>query len=294
MIWQVIFCAILVISQSDEQSSLLTAEELFRDVYGKKIEAAKTPEAKAALARELLDLARKETDQHAKRLELEYAKRLAVDGRDYDLLIAVVKEMALLPRENLPQAPLEEAERLWRQAEKNQSLSLKIEAIELVFRAQPQGIYQKIWQDRIASLVSETSVVLYAKDAELCGLRIRYDPGLDGILDWVRTEDYLVWNTRIAPGRYVILCEYAADHASAFASLFCLSVVTDKGSRPIAELRFRLVNTGQWPTYREVRIGEIVIKSARDCQVVLQVLQKVPQDPRMGIISLRSLRFVRK
>ncbi|MBC7077521.1 MAG: hypothetical protein H5T92_04355 [Synergistales bacterium] len=266
-------------------------------MYGKKIEAAKTPEAKAALARELLELAKKETDQAAKRVELEEAKRLAVEAQDNSLLVVVVKEIASLPRENLPDSPLDEAERLWRQSETStseQSLALKIEAIELVFRAQPHGLHERIWNDRIASLVSESGVVLLAKEAELSGLRIRYDSRLDGILDWVRPEDYLVWKTRIVPGRYVVVCEYAADHASAFASLFSLAIVTDRTSRPTAELRFRLVNTGQWPTYREVKIGEIAIKSEAEYRIVLRILQKIPQDPNMGIISLRSLRFLRK
>ncbi len=75
MVWQVILCGLLAVSESGDWSAIIKAQQLFHEVYGKKIEAAKTPEAKAALAKELLELAKKETDQLAKRVELEQAKK---------------------------------------------------------------------------------------------------------------------------------------------------------------------------------------------------------------------------
>ncbi|MEM4204182.1 MAG: RICIN domain-containing protein, partial [Candidatus Methanomethylicaceae archaeon] len=159
MVWQVILCGLLAISESGDWSSFLKAEQLFYEVYGKKIEAAKTPEAKAALAKELLELAKKETDQLAKRVELEQAKRLAVEAEAVALAVDIVRTFieAFPETTKNPETLIDRAEELWKEGESKQwpgSFTWHLDAIELFLKAAPQSplISQK-WEQRISELM---------------------------------------------------------------------------------------------------------------------------------------------
>ncbi|MEM4217983.1 MAG: RICIN domain-containing protein [Candidatus Methanomethylicaceae archaeon] len=161
MVWQVILCGLLAVSESGDWSSFLKAEQLFYEVYGKKIEAAKTPEAKAALARELLELAKKETDQLAKRVELEQAKRLAVEAGNRFLAIAVIKEIvAIVPCPDDVNDPCATAEELWDQSSQSHALSDKLEAIQMWFYAPSQSaLITSKWEKRISDFLIEPLVL---------------------------------------------------------------------------------------------------------------------------------------
>jgi len=290
MVWQVILCGLLAVSESGDWSAPIRAQQLFHEVYGKRIEAAKTPEAKAVLAKEILELAKKEADQTAKLVELENAKNLAIDANAAALAVEITKELAQLSKDDLSDDPLTEAERLWADAH---TLSDKLKAIELYFRSRSHGITDVLWTRRIDSVATNGGLVLYANSARLIGARIRYSGDLDGILDWVTPGDYIEWDTDVPSGTFTVVIEYAADHASAYGSLFAISVREQNSRRITSDLSFRLVNTGQWPTFARIAVGKITVKRAGPATISMRVVQKTPPVPNMGIISLRSLRFVR-
>lgn len=155
MVWQVILCGLLTLTESGDWSAIIKAQQLFHEVYGKKIEAAKTPEAKAALAKELLELAKKETDQLAKRVELEEAKRLAIEAEAAALAFDIVRAwVETFPETSLSQTELlERAELLWKEAETKkgiEKLSWQTDAIEMWLQSRTtSGLLSRQWEARI-------------------------------------------------------------------------------------------------------------------------------------------------
>ncbi|MCS7306292.1 MAG: hypothetical protein NZ602_14435, partial [Thermoguttaceae bacterium] len=219
------------------------------------------------------------------------ARRLAVDALDGKLGLEIVREMVAGydPLEAMSvKDRLAEADRLWQQAERAQGrekLAKQLEAVEQwLYCGITSGLVMKKWSERVKTVEQGFYKVLYAKDAQLLGQRITYAPQLDSILQWVNPAESLEWKDSLPRGKYEVVCEYAADSKSAYASLFALEV----GDTQV--LKFRLKNTGQWPTFSSVSCGFIVIPKENQ-PIRLRVLQKVPPDPNMGIIALRSLRF---
>jgi len=157
MVWQVILCGLLAVSESGDWSATIKAQQLFHEVYGKKIEAAKTPEAKAALAKELLELAKKETDQLAKRVELEEAKKLAVEAGNRFLAIEAIKELvAVVPCPDDVSDPCATAEELWNQSSQSNALSDRLDAIHIWLYAPPQSaLVASKWEKRINEFLIE-------------------------------------------------------------------------------------------------------------------------------------------
>jgi len=154
MLW-IVLCVTLAVVESGDWSAIIKAQQLFHEVYGKKMEAAKTPEAKAALAKELLELAKKETDQLAKRVELEEAKRLAIEAEAAALAFDIVRAwVETFPETSLSQTELlERAELLWKEAETKkgiEKLSWQTDAIEMWLQSRTtSGLLSRQWEARI-------------------------------------------------------------------------------------------------------------------------------------------------
>jgi len=293
MLWGILLLCALVLTEGSWQ-----AKQLFHEVYGQKLAAAKTPQAKTALAKELLELARKETDLEAKRIELQTAKRLAIEAEAAALALDVVRAwVEAFPETSLSQAELlERAELLWKEAEAKkgmEKLAWQVDAIELWLQSRASGqLTSVIWANRIATITNPTNIVMHVRDASWTG-QIKFSEQLDAIINWVDPQDTIRYTCQLTPGKYVVSVEYAADHLSAYASLFELRFASSERSQPVA-LRFQLVNTGQWPTYRTIQVGRVQIRTPGTYTVHLVVLAKRPPDPRMGIISLRRIRLDRE
>lgn len=150
MSWAVLLSCALVVMEGASQ-----AEKLFQEVYGPKLAAAKTPQTKTALAKELLELARKETDPEAKRIELQTAKRLAIEAQAAALALDVVRAwVEAFPETSLSQAELlERAELLWKEAEAKKGterLAWQTDAIEMWLQSRTtSGLLLRQWESRI-------------------------------------------------------------------------------------------------------------------------------------------------
>lgn len=161
MVWQVILCGLLTLTESGDWSAIIKAQQLFHEVYGKKIEAAKTPEAKAALAKELLELAKKETDQLAKRVELEEAKKLTMESGNRFLAIEAIRQLVtVIPCPDDISDPCATAEDLWDQATQSNTVFDKLDAIQMWFYAPSQSaLITSKWEKRISDFLIEPLVL---------------------------------------------------------------------------------------------------------------------------------------
>ncbi|MBC7077319.1 MAG: hypothetical protein H5T92_03290, partial [Synergistales bacterium] len=154
MLW-IVVCAALAVVESGDWSAILRTQQLFYEVYGKRIEAAKTSAEKSALARELLDLAKKESDATAKMVELEEAKRLAVEAHDLAIAVEAVRLLAAAsPKgERSDDEQLLRAEAVWQEAESKtgvEKLYKQLEALREFFRvSSPPALVTKRWEQRI-------------------------------------------------------------------------------------------------------------------------------------------------
>lgn len=296
MVWQVILCGLLAVSESGDWSAIIKAQQLFHEVYGKKIEAAKTPEAKAALAKELLELAKKETDQLAKRVELEEAKRLAVEASAIAIAIDTVKELAKIVRDDMPANLTDEAERLWQEASAERSAEntlRKLEAIELFFRSESTSslLIQK-WRARIDDLIRDKLTILSGREARLVGYRITYDSSLGGIASWFSTEDYAEWFVHLDAARYGIRIHYSIkDYAG--RSVFAMIIVPERTTKPLAEIPFRPPTTGSWTNRQSLIVGTVSIRNPGSYHVRIVLLQKASNDPGTPAIVLERVEFER-
>jgi hypothetical protein len=272
---------------------MIRAQQMFHEIYGKRIEAAKTPEAKAALAKELLELARKESDLTAKLVELENARRLAIEAEDIALSVEIVRELATTPARDLPDDLLSNAESLWL---KSRTWVEKLDAIELYFRSAPSPLVKQVWDERVAQLVSHGKLEFLAKDAKLVGgSRMAYWSDLDAILYWDNPLWYIEWRRNVPPGEYTITIEYAADPPMAAGSLFEIALFRNERARvPVTSLRFVLGTTGPWATFVSREIGKVKVTGESINVVRLRVLQKNPPTPvEQGLIAPRKLIFRR-
>ncbi|MEM4218318.1 MAG: hypothetical protein QXZ09_09885, partial [Candidatus Methanomethylicaceae archaeon] len=274
-------------------SSFLKAEQLFYEVYGKKIEAAKTPEAKAALAKELLELAKKETDQLAKRVELEQAKRLAVEGRNISLAVDAVRELAVLTSDDLPSDLLSEAEAMWIESRTDEE---RLNALELYYRAKNVSpLIEQKWRGRIEQLLDSGTTVFLAESAKLVGTKLYYQRDLGAIDGWVSPADYMEWVATLEPGTYNVIVTYAADPPMASESLFAFGLFqNEKAKKPIVYVTSTLGPTGPWATFVEHRFGIIRVPKSGQYVLRLYVVRKQPDKLDRGIIALKRITLSRQ
>ncbi|MEJ5343266.1 MAG: hypothetical protein WHT09_17115, partial [Thermogutta sp.] len=120
MLW-IVLCVTLAVVESGDWSAILRAQQLFHELYGKKAEAAKTPQDKVLLARAIFEYAKTESNSELRRIAAEEAKRLAIEVRYAQLCY----EIAKLQRQSDDSDPLlvdSDCDRLWIQAERTERL----------------------------------------------------------------------------------------------------------------------------------------------------------------------------
>lgn len=275
------------------------AEAVFSDVYGQKIKAAKTADDKSALARELLNVAKTESDAANKFVLLQAARKLAVEAQDGTLALEIVKACAetfATPEDGQTEVLLERAEKIWElgQSWRGESqLAARLDAVEQYWRSgNTSALIGKKWEQRIAELQGTMQVVLRAKDARLIGsTKMAYWPDLDAINFWTNPAAFLEWDCRITRGNYEVSVEYAADPPMAPGSLFEVGVFRNAKARvPVLAVRFSLVATGPWATFKSQPVGVLNVREDGDVIVRLRVLLKVPREPLdQGIIAPRAV-----
>lgn len=294
MLW-IVVCAALAVVESGDWSAILRTQQLFHEVYGKRIEAAKTSAEKSALAREILDLAKKESDSTAKMVELEEAKRLAVDAHDLAIAVEAVRLLAAAaPKgERSDDEQLRRAEAVWQEAESKtgiEKLYKQLEALQEFFRvSSPPVLVKKMWESRIEQVTSGGAIVLEARNARCVGQSIVYKPGFDLVLYWKSPQEYMEWETELEPGLYRVELHYSADAQMGFGSLMALSVFLPGARSPIASCHGTFMPTGTWGTVGSTVFSDLRITKPGKYIIRLHVVRYKPQSPGRGIISPRKI-----
>lgn len=286
MSWTVLVGAALLLQEASQ------VERLFQEVYGEKLAAAKTPQAKTALAKELLDLAKKETDTEAKRMELQTAKRLAIEAEAPGLALDIVRAWVdAFPETSLNQSELlERAELLWKEAEAKrgiEKLAWRTDAVEMWFQSKTtSGLVHQKWLYRIG-LVAGT-IVLQAKDARLTG-PVNYVRHVDSIGDWTDPSAFVEWDTWLEQGTWTIEVTYALGYDKPSA-LVGISLLASDGKILGKPITFVVRPTGPGFVFRSERVGLVRIARSGIVTIRLHVVQKFPH--AIHVIQLRNITLV--
>ena len=293
MLWIVLYVTLAVV-ESGDWSAIIKAQQLFHEVYGKKIEAAKTPQAKAALAKELLELAKKETDQDIARLAYENAKSLACKSSNASLAVQVVRDYVLAHRAETEVSPeiADRAESLWLDAEKqkpSEKLALQIDAVELWFQS---GVSDPLlsakWYRRMAELTGV--IVCEPKDAIRIG-PVNYVAHLDSLGDWIDPTAFVEWKTWLPAGSYAVHIVYAHGYAKSSGIMAVTVLSIDKG-KTVKSFPFEVTPTGQGFNFVPFHIGTLRVAQSNDYLVRVHVLSK--SNDAVHMLQLQSVRFTRQ
>ncbi|GAB4133009.1 MAG: hypothetical protein Kow0040_14670 [Thermogutta sp.] len=299
MLWIVLYVTLAVV-ESGDWSAPIRAQQLFHEVYGKRIEAAKTSAEKSALAREILEIAKKESDSAAKRVELEEAKRLAVEAHDLAIAIEAVRVIAAQsPKGEISDdEQLLRAEAVWQDAEAKtgvERLYKQLDSLHEFFRVpSPPVLVKKRWEQRIEQVKSGGAIVLEARDARCVGRSIVYKPGFDLVLYWKSPQEYMEWEAVLEPGQYQVELQYSADPQMGWGSLMAVSVFLPGARSPLASCHGTFMPTGTWGTVGSTRFSDLRITKQGRYVIRLHVLRYKPQSPGRGIISPRKIILARR
>lgn len=275
-------------------ASQVKAQSLIQDVYGKELEAARDPKQKAALAREILAVARKEPDPANKFVALETARRLAIEGKDgtaaLDVVAAQVESFAS-ESDGDPDGLLARAETLWGDAERKrgeQRLAQRLEAAELWLRSATQSpLMASKWNARMEQIRIGGAVILKARDAILHAVRATYASEFDSICFWRDHREYMEWKAHIDAGEYYIDVTYSGLGPSVTVP-YALDLFRNSAPKSSVKHVFRVESSGAWREYRTVRVGRIRVPENEHMRIVLYAMATTPQD----FINLRSVALV--
>jgi hypothetical protein len=274
------------------------AEQLAKQVYGKRIQDAKTPEEKAKLAGEIHRVATEETDPANKYVSLQMAKRLAVEVGNGSLGLEIVQTLVAafeLPESQSPETLLATADMLWDEADKKKGadkLAGQLAAVELQLRAGTGSpLVAAKWQPRIDQIKAAGSeIVLLAHNAKIVGTEMRYLKRQDCTGYWHDPREYVEWQSPLQTGTYDVKLNYAAKGAGG-GYQFAVSVFRGRAPRPVATTTFLLASTGGWNDFSEKPVGRLVVREDGDYTIRIQAVKKVRTDQPKGILNIRSLRL---
>lgn len=161
MVFSLVFCLSVVSDKLavPDSAGQDRAVGLIDEVYGKQLEAARTPDQKATLAREILQMAREESDAANKYVGLMTARRLAVEANMGALALEVVQLQVAAFADELDgdaEGLLRRADMLWDTAETKrgqEQLKWRIDAVEAWLRSgEKSAILSRKWEARIAQV----------------------------------------------------------------------------------------------------------------------------------------------
>lgn len=260
---------------------LSAAQRLFDEVFAAKLSAARTPQEKVKLARDILDTASSERDDAARYVAWRQARALAVEARDGALGLQTARLLAgQFESDAGPAADAERlarADRLWAEAERAEGkprLERQLEAVGEYWRAAPQsGLVARKWDARIESVAAFGKIVLAAKDAKCVGT-LRYTEEHDSIGWWDKATDFVEWSLPLSRGEYAVTITYANGQTGK-GGIIGVSVCLASQQKPFktlaAEVRPTLPPGGF--TFADVEAGRIAVPKDGDYRIVVHPVQ---------------------
>lgn len=129
--------------------------------------------------------------------------------------------------------------------------------------------------------VSDGSLLLEAKDAQVEGNSAKFEEAKKAIGFWTDANDVVSWNFQITkPGNFRVLASIACDKDSdgSLASLY-----QDRQER-----QFVVHDTGGWDKFKEIDIGSISISKDGPAKISIKARMK----PGYAVMNLRSIKLV--
>jgi putative membrane-bound dehydrogenase-like protein len=100
------------------------------------------------------------------------------------------------------------------------------------------------------------SLLLTAKNGEIYGTTLILEKKYGNLGYWTSEDDHAIWSVEVKqPGKYAVWLDWACDEASA-GKTFVLRAGPN-------EMTGQVASTGNWDTYRQAKVGEIVLPAGR-------------------------------
>lgn len=127
---------------------------------------------------------------------------------------------------------------------------------------------------------SEGKLQLLPETCEIFGSKLTLERQYGNLGWWTADDDHAIWSMQPArAGTYDVYIQYACDNTSAGNTL-----ILQCGTERIA---FKVESTGNWDTYRKVRVGQMKLSASR------QHLTVRGQPPIVGaLIDLRAIELI--
>ncbi len=104
---------------------------------------------------------------------------------------------------------------------------------------------------------ADGSLLLSAANGEIYGPTIVLEKQYGNLGYWSSTDDRAVWTVEAArPGRYAVWLDWACHRRCGWQNV-------PVASRPQSDDGSRWTSTGNWDTYRQAKVGEIVLAGGR-------------------------------
>lgn len=197
--WTLLLCAMLGQGPAEADlrpvpslTELVEGRRLVDEVFGPRIEAAKTAPQKAAVAEEILRVAEKEPHPANRYAGYQVARRLAVEADCGRVGLAVVTRLAAEFQPTLPRQPdawLPAADKAWDDAEQKKGtdrLAGRLDAAECFLRAEEAiqaGFAAVKWNERLSDLAAGDAPAVAGKarpPLKLSARAMRMIHSLDG------------------------------------------------------------------------------------------------------------------
>jgi putative membrane-bound dehydrogenase-like protein len=100
------------------------------------------------------------------------------------------------------------------------------------------------------------ALVLSAANAEIYGPTIVFETKYGNLGYWTSEDDHATWSVEVArPGKYAVWLDWACEEGTA-GKTFLLEAGPN-------QLTGKVASTGNWDTYRQAKVGEIVLPAGR-------------------------------
>ncbi len=124
------------------------------------------------------------------------------------------------------------------------------------------------------------SLLLTALNAEIYGTTLVLEPKYHNLGYWTSEDDHAIWSVEVTKaGKYAVWLDWACDDASA-GKPFVLRAGPNQATG-------RVASTGSWDTYRQAKVGEIVLPAGRQ-RLTFRSARRIFN----ALIDLKSIKLV--
>jgi putative membrane-bound dehydrogenase-like protein len=144
---------------------------------------------------------------------------------------------------------------------------------------QPQRRVFEGNQPELVKPDKDGSLLLRASNCEIYGSNVLLEKQYGNLGFWRSENDHAVWTAEVPrTGKYAVWLDYACDDGSAGNSY-----VLQAG---LERLTGKVAGTGNWDTYKQVKVGEIQLQAGQQ-RLVFRSVGRI----RTALIDLRSIRL---